>query len=265
MKPYIRTLGYRDRSEIGYKLRIYLFIIFVGLFAVSDFYGNVRDYLNYSEDLEHVTDPQGGFAFLMAMDAESCKEDAFTFLAVELPLYTLLMGICIYFTTVLAQGNKSGWNRYLRTLPITPVMRAKSMLWSRGVIFVICTLCVTAFSGAFSWVVFGRDIALKAIPAALITSLIVETSDLLVNSIVVRWVLTADKKYSDNISFTAGLFPMLFLSLGLGSACPGHTDWADCQIGFSFNYRWIIYLLVLVLINIIGCLILVRNFKKYYE
>ena len=263
MKSCIRSLSSRDRSEVGYRVRIILCCMIVTA-MVPTLIESINEYWFYWNALQKSTD-MSGFAFFLAADMNTYAQSVFNTLGVKLTACVLVAGIGSYYSTVLANGNISGWNSYLRTLPVTPVMRAKAMLCSRGMIFVLSTVGVAALSCTVGWIAIDASFAKNLLRCVIVTSLVIETADLLVNSLIVRWVLRADKKHAQNLSVLAGFIPSLILAYLLGGMCPDHLAWSDYMAEFSFDFRWALWLLVILLLNFLGCKLLIKNLKDHFE
>ena len=264
MKQYIRSLGYRDRLDNSYKTRICIGVLLFCLWFLPGLIENIRDYANYSAYLGDSPDVESGFAFFAVFDMNLRLDDIFTALGITLPCVTMLAGICMYYSTVVSQGKFSGWNRYLRTLPVTVDMRAKAMLWSRSIIFLFCTLGVSAVSTAIAWITIGRGFALKVLFAALLTSLLVESCDMLVDAFVTRWILRYDRKTAIAISLEGGIGSLL-RAYTVGWFSPGQLSWEGYADGVPKSIQWIFIFAVLIAINVGGYKLLKVNLKRQYE
>lgn len=269
MKQWIRSLSYRDRLEIDYRDRIIFSVFAIGLWGGIDFIKTVRDYRFYAKALADrymAGEPMdGAFTTMIAQENQDRLSIIFLTLGVLFPLLALLTAIGLYFTSVISRGNISGWNRFMRTLPVNADMRAKSMLYSRGILFGCTLLGCMVVSCSICGLTVDKSTALRLIPVILIIAVIIETADLLVNAIAVRAVLNTRKERVLMVSLLTGLLPLIPCTYLLCRLCPGNMRWMINPDGLSFSIWWIVFLLFCVLLNLAGCLILRKNLASYYE
>ena len=270
MKKLYRSLGYHDRHEVDYRLRV-----FVGAFiAIGLLINSRKDYVNF-RNLENrlaLRDYQcTDELFTIMNDMDQHRNNIFHILGVWFPLVILLAGTGLFFSTVVSRNRVNGWNRYLRALPVSPAMRADSMCITRARQLGISTLIALVVSVALCALLFGTKPAVALIPVILIITLIVETADMIISPLAVWMAFRAEPARAESESFSVGLLTLSTLAFVLVKfVCPDNCAWMDylehSEIAFlepyTYNARWLLILALCAALNIIGYLLLKKVLEK---
>ncbi|MBR6020340.1 MAG: hypothetical protein IK055_09020 [Lachnospiraceae bacterium] len=262
MKNIYRSLGYRDRNEIDFRIRGAFAIFYTAFFAANSRY----DFLRYRECAAMAAGKITNMIYdrEMALVEKSIYLDSvFYTLGVEIPLAILLTCAGLFFANVIARGQSNGWNRYLRALPVSPAMRARALFRTWAKLFGITTLIALGVSCGFSALFIDMKTTASLIPVILTIALIVETVDVFLCPLTVLCALRAEPARAMSVSFAVGGLLALPLVFVLGRfVCPGSSSWATLSNHYTYDARWLLILALCAALNIIGYLLLKKVLEK---
>lgn len=262
MKKLYRSLGYHDRHELDSRSRI-----FMGVLCTIALLLSTRDDLvslrKYMAELRRGQFRCSDALFTATNGRDLYLDSIFHVLGVEIPVVILFFGACLFCATVVSRGQTNGWNRYLRALPVSPAMRAKSMCVGRARQFGISTLIALVVSCTFCASFIGMKQAVALIPVILTISLTLETADMILSPFSAWIALRCEPSRAYSVAFSTALLPLLGITFVLTLfVCPGFTKWTEYSSNYHYNARWLLYIALCIALNYVAYRLLAKVLAK---
>ena len=270
MKAFYRSMRYRDRKNINFIYRM----ILGGMLAASRLIAFWSSYRSYADACAE--EAARGNSILQDTDLLYPRLHDLVFnkfyylndMYTELLLaaaFIILEGCVLCIAGSIQADRTCGWDRFIRTLPISPAMRKKSLLRVFYSSFGGATAVALVLCCGIGFLTVDSDFAIGLILPILTIAILSVTCAVLVDTICSWLVLSLSRHHAPAIGGTGAIVTILMTFLAAYFLCPDRIAWTDYTPAYTYGLNWLPILVVCIAVNIGSCILLGKILELKYE